>query len=179
MSHSVARQRRWRDGPATHGRRRDFSQLLAGRDPGTGRRLLTARGSGGRAVAVPRSRRGTPTRSGPDAEPLFRKWLTTPLPCSTSRRSKGLSPRGGARRSGGRAAVRLERPARTRHPRLSLRGATIDPDGSHFIAEAELQRFEAARAAGPDPAAVAGVGQASDLLSASQAARIAQTRRVA
>ena len=53
------------DGPVG---RDDFASVLAGRDPHTGERLITAQGSAGRR---PTLGSGNHSRLGPDGEPLF------------------------------------------------------------------------------------------------------------
>jgi len=150
---------------------RDFARVLAGRDPHTGIRLITAQGSTGRR---PTLARGTQTRWDAEGEPLY-----------------DMADAAGALRLepaevvamvgvGESLALRgLAMPFGAAGPGMTpeFEGAyllpTVAPDGTRWISEAELQRCEAGRAAGADPDVVAAAGQPGDQLGLAEAARIA------
>jgi len=150
---------------------RDFARVLAGRDPHSGVRLITAQGSAGRR---PTLARGTQTRWDAEGEPLY-----------------DISDAAAALKLEAGEVERLVAAGEAlafRHLVAVLGGAqvpvvaefegaylapVIDGDGARWITEQELQRCEAGRAVGPDPDAVAAAGQPADLLSLTEAARIA------
>jgi conjugative relaxase-like TrwC/TraI family protein len=147
----------------------DFARVLAGRDPHTGARLITARGSAGRKATLAR---GQQTRCDADGEPLY--------DLRDAAAALNLEP------ADIEALVEAGQALAVRHIVAVLGGGTpsapadggaylattIDAGGARWITEAELQRFEAARAAGPDPKAVAAAGEPDDLLSLMEAARV-------
>ena len=149
---------------------RDFARVLAGRDPDSGVRLITAQGSAGRR---PTLARGTQTRWDVDGEPLYdTRDAATALRLEVAEverlvaAGEALAVRHLVALLGGAAPGIVEFEG-------SYLAPVIDRDGTRWITEQELQRCEAGRAAGPDPDAVAAAGQPADLLTLSEAARVA------
>ncbi len=145
----------------------DFARVLAGRDPHTGVRLITAQGSAGRR---PTLARGTETRWGADGEPLYdMKDSAAALKLEVAEVERLVA-------AGERLAV-TALGAGPPPESSEFEGAyllpIVDADGTRWLPERELQRREAARAAGPDPDALAGAGDADDLLVLAEAARLA------
>jgi len=150
---------------------RDFALVLAGRDPHTGVRLITAQGSAGRR---PTLARGTQTRWDADGEPLYdTRDAATALKLEVAEVERMVAA-GEVLAVGALAALVGAAPAT---PPAPFEGAyllpTIDPDGPRWLSERELQRCEAARAAGPDPDAIAAAGDPEDILVLADAARLA------
>ncbi len=149
---------------------RDFARVLAGRDPDSGVRLITAQGSAGRRATLAR---GTQTRWDVDGEPLYdTRDAATALRLEVTEverlvaAGEALAVRHLVALLGGAAPGIVEFEG-------SYLAPVIDRDGTRWITEQELQRCEAGRAAGPDPDAVAAAGQPADLLTLSEAARVA------
>jgi conjugative relaxase-like TrwC/TraI family protein len=148
----------------------NFARVLAGRDPRTGVRLLSARGSAGRR---PTLARGTQTRWDSAGEPLYdTKDAATALGLEV-REVEGLVAAG--ERLAVEQFVGLPGSRASRAPEFGgeYLVPTTDAEGSRWIRETELQRCEAARAGGPDPEAVAAAGCPDDQLSLADAARVA------
>ena len=150
---------------------RDFARVLAGRDPHTGLRLITAQGSAGRRRTLAR---GTQTRWDADGEPLYdTRDAAAALKLEVGEVERMVAA-GEALAVGALAALLGGHPA-SGPP--SFEGAyllpTIDPDGTRWLSEGELQRCEAARAAGPDPDTIAEAGDPGDILVLADAARLA------
>ena len=131
---------------------RDFARVLAGRDPDSGVRLITARGSAGRRATLAR---GTQTRWDVDGEPLYdTRDAATALRLEVAEverlvaAGEALAVRHLVALLGGAAPGIVEFEG-------SYLAPVIDRDGTRWITEQELQRCEAGRAAGPDPDAVA------------------------
>lgn len=149
---------------------RDFARVLGGRDPHTGVRLITARGSAGRRTTLAR---GTQTRWDAAGEPLYdARDAAAALGLETEEVERLVAA--GEKLAARQLAALLGGPPTSPS---EFGGAylvpTIGPDGSRWITEAELQRCEAARSAGPDPEAVAAAGRPDDQLSLADAARTA------
>ena len=149
---------------------RDFARVLAGRDPHTGVRLITAQGSAGRR---PTLARGTHTRWGADSEPLYDiRDAAAALRLEVEEAERLVA-------AGEAAALRrfVTIFGVTPPTAAEFEGAylvpTIDADGTRWVSEAELQRCEAARAAGPDPDVISAAGAPEDLLPLAEAARLA------
>ncbi|MGQ0744936.1 MAG: MobF family relaxase [Acidimicrobiales bacterium] len=149
---------------------RDFARVLAGRDPHTGVRLITAQGSAGRR---PTLARGTATRWDADGEPLYDMpdaAAALKLEVSEVERlvaaGEALAVQAACALLGGTAPPTAEYDG-------SYLAPMVDQDGSRWVSERELQRCEAGRAAGPDPEAVAAAGAPGDTLTLAEAARIA------
>ncbi len=148
---------------------RDFSRVLAGRDPHTGVRLITAQGSAGRR---PTLARGTQTRWDADGEPLYDIQDAAAALKLEVPEVERLVTSGEALAVGAACALMGGAPLTSEFDCAYL-APVIDRDGARWISERELQRCEAGRAAGPDPEAVAAAGTPDDFLALSEAARIA------
>lgn len=148
----------------------EFARVLAGRDPHTGVRLITARGSAGRR---PTLGVGTETRRGKRGEPLY----------DLGDAAGALDVRAGEVEAmvaaGERAAVAAFLAAVAGHESLAegvWSGSYLVPevarDGTRWVADHELSRCEAERSRGPDLDAVEAAGPPDDLLSLGQAATL-------
>jgi conjugative relaxase-like TrwC/TraI family protein len=149
-------------------RTEDFSRVLAGRDPSTGARLVTARGSAGRR---PTLGVGSATRASADGELLY----------DTHDAAAALGVDGteldALLAAGHRRAIELlayrvsgtEPPAR---PAGSFLLPIIDAESSIWIRDSELTRVEAARVHGPTAAEILATGTADDTLPIGDAARL-------
>jgi conjugative relaxase-like TrwC/TraI family protein len=142
----------------------DLAKVLAGRDPDTGKRLITAQGSSGRR---PRLGVGAPTRLGPDGQPLY-----------------------GARDAA--AVLRLPAKQVAEMVRTGVKialaqvfgwdvpaepgGAYLVPfvhgDGTAWITDAELRRCEDALAVGTTSEQIAAMGPPDEHIRAAEAARL-------
>ena len=141
----------------------DFARVLAGRDPRTGDRLINARGSAGRR---PTLGAGNQTRLSPDGEPLYGV-VDVAAALAVTRRDAQAMVAAGQRM----AMSALAGPGRTDPPGSYL-VPTVDDDGSVWVTQSELDRCELARTRGTSPGEVAAVGDADDLLSVGEAARL-------
>jgi hypothetical protein len=147
----------------------DFARVLAGRDPHTGGRLVSASGSAGRRPSLGV---GQHTAVGSSGELIYSE---TDAAAALGVEARDLDA---LLRSGQRLAI------------AALTGATVggtvpvDPPGSYlvplvasdesrWVTGSELDRCEQARAVGTDPGLVAAGGEPSDQLSISDAARLA------
>ena len=147
----------------------DFARVLAGRDPRTGGRLITAQGSAGRRRTLGA---GTETRRAPDGSALYGVADVAASLGTTHREAEGLIL-AGERAVQASVAALLGGPSADLEPRGSFLVPQVDEEGNRWIAEAELDRFEQARARGPDPDEIAAAGGPADQLSLNEAARLA------
>ncbi|QYG91771.1 relaxase domain-containing protein [Iamia sp. SCSIO 61187] len=172
--------------------RDDFASVLAGRDPHTGERLITAQGSAGRR---PTLGSGNHSRLGPGNEPLFdvadaaavldvaqreverlldagtRRAVTTLFGASTA-----SAPTPPAGYPAGYPVEGLQPPLTStdaEEPQASFLVPFVDADGSRWVTEAELSRCRLAREEGVTPDAIRSLGAPQDQLSISEAARLA------
>lgn len=146
----------------------DFAHVLAGRDPRTGSRLITAQGSAGRR---PTLGAGAETQRATDGTRLYDvKDLAVVLRISQQEAGQLLA-----------AGERVSLLALIQHgvadniidqPDASYVVPFIDPDGNRFVSEHELDRIEDARARGTPAAQIAGAGAAADQFSVAEAARL-------
>ncbi len=143
----------------------DFARVLSGRDPATGARLITARGSAGRRDSLGV---GASTRWADDGEWLYDEHdAAVALGVEDAELDRLMQT--GTRIALGRALgwVTAEQPA----------GAylipVIDGAGRRWVRESELARAEHARAVGPSAVEVSGSGDPNDLLPLAEAARLA------
>jgi len=176
--------------------REDFAAVLAGRDPRTGERLITAQGSAGRRRTLGA---GTHSRLGPDGEALFGVADAAALLGVTHAEVERMLDVGAAiakYRDGGEAAgepagVPAAPPAPhsagEREPfRPPVRAPDvlagqpdgsflipIEVEGSRWVRQAELERCIEARQSGSDPDAIRSLGDGHDQLSIAEAARLA------
>ena len=147
----------------------DFARVLAGRDPRTGGRLITAQGSAGRR---PTLGAGTETRRAPDGAPLYGVADVAAALGSTHREAEGLVARASERSPASVAALL----GGAVHATWSRTGAFSyrhrrgrQPLGHRGRAD----RCEQARAAGPIPTRSRPAGGPADQLSLGEAARLA------
>lgn len=147
----------------------DFAKVLAGRDPHTGARLLTARGSAGRR---PTLGVGAETRRADDGELLYDEADTAAaLGLEADELDRLLTA--GARVALGKLVPGLDSNKSAADPAGSFLAPFVDADRNRFVRESELARFERARAAGPTAQEINDTGCPDDLLPIAEAARLA------
>lgn len=161
-------------------RREDFASVLAGRDPVTDERLITAQGSAGRRSTLGA---GAHSRVGPDGERLYGVADAAAALGVTHREAERMFDAGiRVALAALVAPVDSERtgyPAG--HPAAAHGGKpgaaylvpVVDPDGTRWVSEAELVRCQHARDAGVSAEAVRALGAPGDQLSLGGAARLA------
>jgi TrwC relaxase len=164
---------RWRGrgtqglGLASEVREADLARVLAGRDPATGVRLVSARGSAGRrprlgvGAETRRSTVGLALYDPTDAAAVFglpAKQIHTMLDVGTTDALSRLFPA-----ADGLAA----------QPEGSYLAPIIDPAGDRWVTETELSRCEAALQAGTAPDEIAALGPPDELLPIGEAALLA------
>jgi conjugative relaxase-like TrwC/TraI family protein len=162
----------------------DFASVLAGRDPRTGERLITAQGSAGRR---PDLGAGNHTRSGPGGVALYGEDDAAAALGVTKQEVAGMLDAG--------TAIALARLVpvtdRERDVPSGVPGGVpgpvndlvigshlvpiVEPDGSRWVIGTELSRCRDDREIGTDPAAVTAAGSPDDQFTFRQAARIAAT----
>jgi conjugative relaxase-like TrwC/TraI family protein len=143
----------------------DFASVLAGRDPNTGERLITAQGSAGRRKDLGA---GNHTRLDAAGVALYGEAdAAVVLGVTKAEAARMLDV-------GTRAALSTVMP--------SLGPVTgsylvpiIEADGSRWVTDAELSRCEASREDGVDPEALAAAGMPGDQFSLAEAARLTGT----
>ncbi len=163
--------------------RQDFARVLAGRDPHTGERLITAQGSAGRRDTLGS---GNHTAVGPTGELLFdesdaaavlgitRSELVRMVDVGVGVALSGLVPCPGDVLGTRPVPVPGTSPGQAfTQPGGGLLVPHVDEAGDRWIDDAELSRCVAAREAGTDPGVVEGSGMAQDLLPIAEAARLA------
>jgi conjugative relaxase-like TrwC/TraI family protein len=143
----------------------DFSRVLAGRDPRTGERLLTAQGSAGRR---PRLGVGTVAWLGPDGEPLYGVADIASLLKIEKKEAAALLA------SGVKLAVSrfLGLGAAAEPPEESYLVPFVDAEGVPWVSDAELSRLEDALVVGASVAEIAETGPAEELLPLARAAEL-------
>ena len=147
---------------------KDFALVLAGRDPHTGTRLLTARGSAGRRVNLGV---GHHTRLSAAGERLY-DMRDAAAALGVEDDDLAVLARAGTRLALGRALSELTGAATAPNEPA---GSFLTPilDGEQvWITEGELVRCEAGRAIGPAPAEIAALGDVDDVLTLNEAARL-------
>jgi len=176
--------------------RDDFASALAGRDPHTGERLITAQGSAGRRSTLGS---GNHSRLGPEGQPLFDVADAAAVLRATHREVEKLldagervavaglgsvGPAGAANPAGGQpvgwpAGYPVGDTAspltstNAHQPGASYLVPFIDPDGSRWVTQADLSRCQMARDEGVAPDDVRALGAPDDQLSIGEAARLA------
>lgn len=146
--------------------RTDFAHVLAGRDPHTGQRLITAQGSAGRR---PKLGAGNQTATRHDGVPLYDE--------ADAAVAIGVTKAELSRMVDVGTAVAFSRlvpgcvPGR--QPEGSFLVPIIDRDGDRWITEIELSRCIDARESGTEPEAIARTGRLEDQFPLSEAARLA------
>jgi conjugative relaxase-like TrwC/TraI family protein len=148
----------------------DFASVLAGRDPATGRRLITAQGSAGRRSKLGV---GTATRTGPDGEPWYdARDAAAVLDLTVTEIDRmldiGATLANQARFGPGSNPVLVPGSV----PPGSYLIATVDPAGDRWVTDSELCRCETARAEGVTPAQITAAGADDDLIPLCDAARL-------
>lgn len=158
----------------------NLASVLAGRDPRTGERLITAQGSAGRRADLGA---GNHTRTGPGGVPLYGEDDAAAALGVTKQEVAGMLDAG--------TAVALARlvpviegagtcpggvPGRENDLLIgSYLVPVIDPDGSRWVTGTELSRCRDDREIGTDPAVVTAAGAPDDQFTLRQAARLAGT----
>lgn len=172
--------------------RDDFASVLAGRDPRTGERLITAQGSAGRR---PTLGAGNHSRVGPTGEHLFDVADTAAALGASHGEVERLLDAGMSiaitRLAGPGSATTATSPAGypashpvgvpkppltstdTQEPGASFLVPFVDGDGSRWVTESELSRCQTAREAGVTPEAIRSLGAPDDQLSLDDAGRLA------
>lgn len=148
----------------------DFAKVLAGRDPRSGARLVTARGSAGRRPSLGV---GTETRRADDGELLYDEHDTAAALGVEPDELERLFAAGIRMALGALAAAVAGRRPSVREPGSGYLVPLVDADGHRWVRDGELARCERARAAGPSPEEVSAIGEPEDLLSIAEAARLA------
>ncbi len=178
--------------------RADFASMLAGRNPHTDERLITAQGSAGRR---PTLGTGTHTRLAPGGEALFgvadaaaalglthaevERMLDVGIAISEDRPTPNTVPNPGngpPARPPADPAGEAEPPTRSPaghvtnklgQPEGSYLLPLVASDGSRWVRASELERCINARESGVDPNSVRVLGDATDQLTIPEAARLA------
>ncbi len=160
--------------------RHDFASVLAGRDPHTGERLITAQGSAGRR---PTLGAGAHSRTGAHGERLYdvadaaavlgvtHREVGRMLDAGTRLVLAALPPTAGQ----GSTGYPVGHPvgAAETEPGAAYLVPLVDEDGSRWVSEEELARCQQARDEGVTPEQVRALGGPEDQLSISDAARLA------
>ncbi|HWL41514.1 MAG TPA: MobF family relaxase [Ilumatobacter sp.] len=157
----------------------DFAQVLAGRDPATGRRLITAQGSAGRR---PQLGVGTATMTGPGGEPWYDSHDAAAVLDLTVAELDALLDTGTQLAANATGTTNAPVPGSVPGsipglipgsvPATSYLLPTFDHAGNRWVTEHELTRYETALATGITPAEVADAGAPDDLLPLGDAARL-------
>lgn len=146
----------------------DFSRVMAGRDPHTGARLITAQGSAGRR---PTLGSGNRTRLDERGVPLYDATDAAATLGITRGEAEALIAAG--ERAAFDSLMTLTTGGRRRaEPDASFAVPIIDQDGNRWITQTELTRVEDARSMGVAPAQVEEAGAPDDQLSIAEAARL-------
>lgn len=146
----------------------DFAKVLAGRDPHTGARLLTARGSAGRR---PTLGVGASTKRAEDGELLYDETdAAAALGVEADELDRLLTS--GVRAALGTLTAPTGRPHRRNRAGGSYLVPVIEADGSRWVRDSELTRCERARAVGPTADEINATGSPDDLLPLAEAARL-------
>ena len=160
--------------------REDFASVLAGRDPFSGERLITAQGSAGRR---PTLGAGAHSRIGTDGEHLYdvadaaavlgitHREVERMLDAGTRLALSSLSPMGAQDPTGYPAGDPVGAPGA--EPEASYLVPVVDPAGSRWVTEVELARCQHSRAEGVSPDQVRALGAPDDQLTIGEAARLA------
>jgi conjugative relaxase-like TrwC/TraI family protein len=138
-----------------------FARVLAGRDPLTGERLITARGSAGRRSTLGV---GANTRRSEDGEALYDE--------HDAAAALGVEADVLERLLAAGEEVAAEPSRRRRQPAGSYLVSSVDSEGTRWVTESELARVEAGRASGPSSEEITAGGGADDLLPLAEAARL-------
>jgi conjugative relaxase-like TrwC/TraI family protein len=147
----------------------EFARVLAGRDPRTGSRLITAQGSAGRR---PTLGAGTETRWAADGTALY-SVADAATALRVSRREVEAMMAAGERVAIGLLIATLTgQPSPVTEPPGSYLVARVDADGTRWTTDADIDRVEEARARGIAPDEVNAAGDPGDLLTLSHAARL-------
>ena len=146
----------------------DIARVLSGRDPHTGVRLITARGSAGRRSDLGR---GSHTRWGPDGEPLYDLRDAAAALKLEPAEVEAMVAAGESHALGQLGAAGGAAPSEAFGGSYLV--PVVDRRGHPWVSEAELARCEEARAAGPDADRLAAAGTANDILPLGEAARLA------
>jgi len=155
--------------------RSDFAQVLSGRDPHTGERLITAQGSAGRR---PKLGAGNHTATGTAGELLYGEADAAAVLGVTKAEVSRMLDVGTASALSRLGSVPDSVPGSVPggvpvQPEGSFLVPVVDRDGSRWVDEAELSRCVVARETGTDPTALSATGTPDDQFPISEAARLA------
>jgi conjugative relaxase-like TrwC/TraI family protein len=149
----------------------DFAKVLAGRDPNTGRRLITASGSAGRR---PTLGAGRPSELTSDGASLYDVGDIAAALNVTKREAEVMVASGERQAALAIVGALTGCPSATPdEPGGAYLVPIVRPDGSRVVTGAELDRCEDARSVGVEASAVSAGGQPDDQLSVTEAARLA------
>ena len=160
--------------------RDDFASVLAGRDPHTGERLITAQGSAGRR---PTLGAGAHSRTGAHGERLYdvadaaavlgvpHREVEQMLDAGTRLALAALPSTAGQGSTGYPADYPVG--AAGAEPGAAYLVPVVDSDGSRWVSEDELARCQQARDEGVSPEQVRALGGPEDQLTIIEAARLA------
>lgn len=147
----------------------DFARVLAGRDPRTGGRLISAQGSAGRR---PTLGAGNETRRASDGTPLYSvRDIAAALQVS-QREVEAMMAAGQRTALAALVGAWAGSPAQVVEPAGSYIVPLVDHDGTAWATESEIDRVEEARARGIPPEEVSASGAPEDLLTLAHAARL-------
>lgn len=146
----------------------DFAKVMAGRDPSSGARLITAQGSAGRVATLGA---GTATRLRADGSPLY-DIADVAAALETSQRDAESLMRAGERVAVVSLATMFTGAPTVTEPAASYLVPIVDADGNRWVSQDELDRVADARSRGTPPDEVAAAGAVDDQLSVVHAARL-------
>jgi conjugative relaxase-like TrwC/TraI family protein len=146
-----------------------FARVLAGRDPRTGARLITAQGSAGRR---PTLGAGTETRRAADGTPLYSVRDVAAALRVSQREVEAMMAAGQRAAIAALAGASTGSPSHVSEPAGSYIVPVVDGAGSAWATEREVDRVEDARSRGIAPEEVSGSGAPDDLLPLAHAARL-------
>lgn len=148
----------------------DFAKVLAGRDPTTGRRLITASGSAGRR---PTLGAGRASEFGPGGEPLYDVDDIAAALKVTKREAEAMVSAGERQAAVALVAALTGSPySGSDEPEGAYLVPVVRADGSRVVAGPELDRCEDARSVGVEAGTVRSGGALDDQLSIAEAARL-------
>ncbi len=158
-------------GLTSHVERSDFARVLAGRDPRTGERLITAQGSAGRR---PKLGAGTHTATGAGGELLYGVADVAVVLGITKAEASRMFDVGTGMALSRLVPVPGSIPGGVPvQPEGSFLVPVLDRDGTRWVAEPELSRCVDARKTGTSPEAISAAGTPDDQFPIGEAARLA------
>ena len=146
----------------------DFAKVMAGRDPHSGARLISAQGSAGRR---PTLGAGNQTRLAADGSPLY-GIADVAAALKVSKRDAEALIRAGERAAVGTLAASLAGVVPSLEPSASYLVPSVDATGERWVSQRELDRVDEARTRGTPPDEIAAAGATDDQLTIAHAARL-------